>query len=139
MQDDFQFVWRNDGLVEQAAQLLGRDDASQVTVHFWKRLGIDRSTVLPDRAGYRSGVGLGAVGVVSIARCRERDFTFEHTEPASNEKALELGLNAYALADPVLARIPWPSYARYRKMHGTVQSTAAPLLIKPLTTVRQVR
>jgi hypothetical protein len=132
VQEDFQLVRREPEIFGIAAQLMAHVDASQVTLHFWKRLGTHKFRVLPDREGYISGPGMGDVGIFPVERLTQRGFRFGQSEAASSELALQLGLRAYSVADPVLARVPWPMHARFRALRGGMRGTHAPLLVKPL-------
>jgi hypothetical protein len=137
VQDDVQLVWRNADLARHVAGILDAfPNAAQVMVHFWRRLGITYPTPLPDHRAYRM-TSTGDLGFVDVARLRERGFRFRSSERASAETAASLALEAYAVGDPVVARVPWPMHARHRRMFGGEKAAAAEFLVKPMTAAEQ--
>jgi hypothetical protein len=44
-----------------------------------------------------------------------------------------LGLELVAMANPVIARVPWPMHTRHRVSRGRRVASTRPLLIKPLS------
>lgn len=133
MQEDTQFVWRNTGLVEHVTQVFDSfSDAYQVQIHFAKRLGVSEIALLRKSRAYRFGIG-GDLGFVDAERLLRHDFEFKASERYSAQVAAARGLQSYGLADPVVARVPWPKNFRYREMRGgREKASSAQLLIKPL-------
>jgi hypothetical protein len=137
VQDDVQLAWRNEELARDVAGILDAfPNAGQVMVHFWRRLGIMSPTPLPDHRGYRMP-STGDLGFVDVAKLRERGFRFQTSERASAKTAASLALEAYSIADPVVARVPWPMHARHRRMSGGEKTAAGEFLVKPLTAAEQ--
>jgi hypothetical protein len=137
IQEDVQLVWRNDVLADEVTAILDAfPNACQVSVHFWRRLGVTHATPLPEQRAYRM-TSTGDLGFVDVVRMRERGFRFQSSERASAAAAAALGLEAYALGDPVVARVPWPMHARHRRMSGTEKTAAAEFLVKPLSAVTE--
>lgn len=137
VQDDVQLVWRNDALADDVTAILDAFPmACQVTVHFWRRLGVTHPTLLPKQHAYRM-TSTGDLGFVDVLRLSEHGFRFQSSEWASAATAASLGLEAYALGNPVVARIPWPMHARHRRMSGTKKTGAAEFLVKPLSAATQ--
>ena len=132
VQDDMQFVWRSPTLDHELESIFETlPNAGQVYIHFWRRLSRLPTTVRDDIPGYLQPA-LGPVGIVSIERLTERGFTFPSSEPATGVRGRELRLEAYSVANPVVARVPWPMYARYGAMSGRAKVTEKPFLLKPL-------
>jgi hypothetical protein len=132
MQDDTQFLWREAALAENVTRILDAfPDACQVTTHFWRRLGITSPTILPDLRVYRMA-STGDLGFVDVDRLLDRGFRFENSERGSALRARRIGLEAYSLADPVVARVPWPMHARHRRMLGKEKPAGGEFLLTPL-------
>ncbi len=137
IQNDVQFTWRNDRLGDDVAAILDAfPQACHVGAHFWRRLGITHRTPLPEQRAYRSATA-GALGFVDVGRLRERGFRFGGRERGWSAELAALGLEAYSLGDPVVARVPWPNVARRGRMHGDEKTAAAEFFIKPLSTAKQ--
>jgi hypothetical protein len=131
MQDDLQFVWEHDHLVSDIESIVdSAPDAGQVLVHFWKRLSIDASCVDEGVAAYRAA--FADVGIVPVERLADRGLAFEDSEHGTRLRASSLGLAAYAVLNPVVARVPWPKHARQRSMRGRDRFGQFELLVKPL-------
>jgi hypothetical protein len=131
MQDDLQFVWKHDHLISDIESIVdSAPDAGQVLVHFWKRLSIDTSCVDEGVAAYRAA--FADIGIVPVERLADRDLAFEDSERGTGLRAASLGLGAYAVLNPVVARVPWPKHARQRSMRGRDRFGQFELLVKPL-------
>jgi glycosyltransferase involved in cell wall biosynthesis len=132
IQDDMQFVRSGDSILSDVERLFAAfPKAVQVQTQFWKRLGGSHSEVVLEPAAYRTGVG--PIGLTNVERCRAAGFWFADSERATRAHAEDLGLEGYALRDPVVARVPWPMHAAYRQMRSRTLETRAPLLVKPLS------
>jgi glycosyl transferase family 2 len=131
MQDDTQFVWENDDLWRDVRRILARfERASQVSVHFWKRLSVDRSSLVEAEACYRTT--FGDLGVVNVELLREANFRFGPSEDQALAQSRALGHETYSVAHPAVARVPWPTNVRHGVMRGSEQPPAKEFLIKPL-------
>jgi hypothetical protein len=132
VQEDTQLVWRDEMLAARVRAVLDEfPRAWQVMAHFWKRLSFAHAEPVPERRIYKRRRG-GDLGFVDVQRLQERGFRFEHTEYDDSARLCELGLEAYALADPVVARIPWPAHAPHGVMRGKVKPAQRELFVKPL-------
>jgi hypothetical protein len=132
VQEDTQFVWRDPSLGEQVAAIFdAHSDALQVQAHFWKQLGTSQGEVLSEPRAYRMELA-GALGIIDVERAARAGFRFERSEKESGLHAASLGFHAYSLANPIVARVPWPKNARYREVTGREKRGSRELLIKPL-------
>ncbi len=139
MQDDTQFVWKNDELWRDVQTIFRRfERACEVSVHFWKRLSVDRSSLIKD-ACYRTV--FGDLGVVNVPLLLESDFRFGPSEDQALARSEALRHEAYSVAYPAVARVPWPMHARHGVMRGRQHGLAKEFLIKPLDphTIRRLR
>src|SRR5687767_13100388 len=133
VQDDVQLVWRNERLGKDVAAILDAfPRACHVGAHFWRRLGITHRTPFPEHRAYSSS-SAGALGFVDVARMHEHGFRFGGAERGWTAELTALGLEAYHLGDPIVARVPWPNVARRGRMHGDEKLAVAEFFIKPLS------
>ena len=133
VQDDLQLVRRSDELADRVLAILDAfPDACQVMVHFMRRLGIAYPVPVVEQRAYRMN-STGDLGFVDVRRLQQRGFRFQSSERASAGRAASLGLAPYAIADPVIARVPWPMHARHRRMSGKEKPRPGALLLKPLS------
>jgi hypothetical protein len=139
VQDDVQFVWRNDRLEDDVVSILDSfPHACHVGAHFWRRLGITDRKPFPEQRAYSSS-SAGALGFVDVQRMHEHGFRFGGAEREWSAELAEVGLEAYHLADPVVARVPWPNVARRGRMHGDEKLAVAEFFIKPLSAAAQAK
>ena len=134
VEDDTQFVWRNERLAaEVAAAFDAFPLAVQVSPLFWKFATKASGLPFPEHSAYlmRQPPGCG-IGFVDVDRLAERCFQHQVDEEASTRHGAALGLELIALAHPVVARVPWPMYTRYRATRGRQANGTRPLLVKPL-------
>jgi hypothetical protein len=133
VQDDTQIVWRRPDLLEHVnAVFRAQPDAYQVQLHFAKRLGHSNAQPLRGLRAQRILTPGGDLGVIHVARVRERGLGFGPTERDGGLRAAALGLAAYATADPVVARVPWPRKSTRGQMRGRDASGGSAFLIRPL-------
>jgi hypothetical protein len=135
VEDDTQFVWRNADLEADVAALLAAfPKAAGVGAYFWKLATKARGDVLPGHPAYRMRYGPGSQNTfVDVPRLVNLGFRYQADEASTMQHGASLGLEALALAHPVVTRIPWPMYARHRGVTGDHVLTDKPLLIKPLS------
>lgn len=132
LQDDMQFVWRSPNLENEVASIFAtQPNAAQVHIHFLRRLSRTPTTVREDIYAYLQPA-LGPIGIVSVARLVERGFRYPSSEPETGRCGQALALEAYSIAYPVIARVPWPMYARFGSVSGSEKVTTKPYLLKPL-------
>lgn len=134
VQDDCQVLWRRADLIEHAHKIFGSDPrAIQLQVHFLKRLGRSRAVPVAGFRAHRILTTGGDLGLFAVARLRENGLSFEPNERAWGLRALAAGLNSYATADPIIARVPWPRAARFGTMRGSAAPSASGPLLGPLS------
>jgi hypothetical protein len=136
VQDDSQFMWYSADLEHRVKTVFDAfPAAAQIGVLFWKRATRKQAIPLRDHGVYRAYAHMAAtcvIGFVDVPRVVAAGFRFGSDEADSRRIGAELGLEEYALAFPVVSRIPWPVYARHGHMRGRGIDTNAPLLLKPL-------
>jgi hypothetical protein len=127
-----QFIRPAEDFGDEVGRILEHAErAVQVQVHFWKRLSISGPTYVEEARCYRVQ-RVGAVGVVSVPRLVEAGFVFPTSERLTGDKARELGMEAYSVSDPWVARIPWAPYVRDGRSLGSKQRKGAPYVLRML-------
>ena len=133
VQDDMQALWRRPDLEAHAEAVFAAfPRASQLQIHFSKRLGNSRVTSVDGLRAYRVNSLAGDLGLFHVARVKAAGLVFGPDERSWSRRARELGLESLATADPVFARVPWPRSARYGRMRGPRREQTRGLLLRPL-------
>jgi glycosyltransferase involved in cell wall biosynthesis len=134
VEDDMQFVWRNDELEAEVASLFEAFPLlGEVNVMFWKYVTKAHGMLVDGFQAYRGGLGPSChTGFVNVRRLAAVGFEYQSDEASCRAAAAACGLHALSLAVPVVTRVPWPIYARHRSVKGRRVKSHRPLLIKPL-------
>ena len=134
VQDDMQLLWRRPDLLAHASAVFGaHPEASQLQLHFAKRLGKSRVTLLPRERVSQVSTRPGDLGLFHVPRMRASDIEFGPDERSWGRRAQDLGLEVFATADPIAAMVPWPRSARFGRMRGAPIQNACELLLEPLS------
>jgi hypothetical protein len=134
VEDDMQFVRRSSSLPDDAAAVFRAfPRAAQVSAMFWKYATKARGTLHERPAVYEMQQAPGCgLGFLDVHRLQASGFQHQPDEATSVRLGGSLGLKFMTLAFPVVARVPWPMYSRFRAMKGRRVTSAKPYLIKPL-------
>jgi hypothetical protein len=136
MQHDMQLLWW-DETVPQVASEIFAEYPECVNVH---------TQALPHHVSLSEGLkyvkpklvlmsdyGLTDTGLYDLAKWRERDLRFGHSEAAHGFKYREEGLQAFCHPLPTVAPIPWPAVVRTGKVIGREVQPREKFLLRPLT------
>lgn len=134
VEDDTQFVWHNPRLADEVSSVFAKlPNAAQVSPLFWKLASKASGALVAGQSAYRlRQAPTCVIGFVDVERLSERGFQHGADEAETAALGAALGLEACAVAHPVVTRVPWPMYTRHRVTMGRPTRTTKPFLVKPL-------
>ena len=134
VEDDTQFVWHNPRLADEVSSIFATlPNAAQVSPLFWKFASKASGVPVARQLAYRlRQAPTCVIGFVDVERLSERGFRHLADEAETAALGAKLGLEALAVAHPVVTRVPWPRYTRHRVTMGRPAKGTKPFLVKPL-------
>lgn len=139
IQDDVQFMWRDDQFLERVERILQtKRDAAMVIPMFFK--GVIASS-LPERLEYHDDArawhvkpyGISDMGVMRMSLIEDKKWRFMPTENENGRVWRDWGFKAYTMAPPVLAWVPWPEVRFGRQSVGQARAPKNKYFLKPLS------
>lgn len=120
VQDDMQFLWRDEALKERLASIFRRDDCMMCNANFLLKIFSHKSDNRVAAVGadlYRfEQHGVADTGIINLEKARVEDLRFLHNaEKANGLYWYNKGFRMYWLPASHLAWLPWPKVYRYKR------------------------
>jgi len=139
LQDDVQFMWKDDHLVKRIENVFNRcPDAAMVSPIFQKKIiaRAMRARLQPNVAGdcwHMTPYGIADIGCVPVKLLAEKRWRFGETETKNHVQWASWGYKLYCLRAPVIAWVPWPLVYNRETRSGIERYPRKQFLLKPLS------
>jgi len=132
VQDDMQFLWRDEQLEARLGDVFARQDCLMCNFNFLQKIlieGTDERLPEVDRGLYSfKGNGVADTGIIDIKKAAEAGLQFlKNSEGGNGRDWYEKGYRLYWLPVPHLAWVPWPSTYRHKEAEKRISKFLKPL------------
>lgn len=132
VQDDMQFLWRDEKLEERLETVFARQDCLMCNFNFLRKIltnGTDKQLPEIEKGIFLfDGNGVADTGIIDVLKATEAGLHFlKNSESGNGRHWYEKGHRLYWLPVPHLAWVPWPSTYRYKEAERRT-----PKFLKPL-------
>lgn len=137
VQDDMQFLWRDDELMERLEATFRREDCLMCNFNFLQKIltkGTDtRLPQVEHRLFSFAGNGVADTGIIDVKKATEAGLRFSKNSEGSNGSDwYGKGYKLYWLPIPHLAWVPWPSTYRHKNLEQRTPNFLKPLSAKSI-------
>ena len=133
VQDDMQFLWRDNELEERVRKVFSRNECVMCNANFLQKITINEiADKLPkasiDNLYAFKNNGVADTGVIDIAKAKKVNLSFpENGEINNGGYWHDRGLQLYWLPQPHLAWVPWPKTYRHKLVEQRRVNTLHPI------------